>query len=280
MADEHSMLLKRLGYSGDARLLIVTCDGLGRSQAANAAIFDCLHAGLATSASLMVPCPWARHAARQYRGEDVGVSLTLNAPLDHYRWGPITQAPSLLDGDGGFPRTAADLWDHADLDEVRRELRAQIERAIYWGFDVSHLSSPGELLVLRPEFFDVLIELAVDFRLPVRLGAPGIEETAGFPLRKLASDEGVVFPDRVISSSKSDARASLERYLLELAPGVTELQVTPAYDTPEQRALDPSWPRQAADLGALTSDRHLRSMVERSGVELIGYRRLRALMRD
>lgn len=279
MVEEQSSLLRRLGYPADARVLIVTCDELGRSQAANSAIFDCLHAGLATSASLMVPCPWARDAARHYRGEDVGVSLTLNAPLDHYRWGPITQAPSLLDGDGGFPRTAADLWDHADLDEVRRELRAQVERAIYWGLDVSHLSSPGDLLLLRPEFFDVMIELALDFRLPVRLGGPTIEDTAGFPLRKLATDEGVVFPDRVISSTKSDARAVLERFLFELTPGVTELHVTPARDTPEQRALDPRWPRQVDDLRALTDDRHLRAMVERSGVELVGYRRLRTLMR-
>ena len=89
----------------------------------------------------MVPAPWARDAAAQYRGEDIGVGLTLNAEHDLYRWGPITHAPSLLDGDGGFPRTAADLWDHADLDEVRRECRAQLERAIYWGFDVSHLDA-------------------------------------------------------------------------------------------------------------------------------------------
>ena len=66
--------------------------------------------------------------------------LTLNAEHDRYRWGPITHAPSLLDGDGGFPRTIDDLWEHADLDEVRRECRAQIERAILWGFDVTHLA--------------------------------------------------------------------------------------------------------------------------------------------
>ncbi len=52
---------------------------------------------------LMVPCPWAREASSRYRGEDVGVHLTLNAEYELYRWGPITHAPSLLGGDGGFP---------------------------------------------------------------------------------------------------------------------------------------------------------------------------------
>ena len=118
----------------------------------------------------MVPCPWARDAAAMYRGEDVGVHLTLNSEWDTYRWGPITHSPSLLDGDGGFPRTVEDVWDHADLDEVRKECRAQLERAIYWGFDVSHIDSHMGTMQLRPEFFDIYLELAVDFRLPVAHG--------------------------------------------------------------------------------------------------------------
>ena len=121
----------------------------------------------------MVPCPWAREAAARYRGEDIGVHLTVNAEFELYRWGPITHAPSLLGGDGGFPQTIEDVWDHADLDEVRRECRAQIERAILWGFDVSHLDAHMGTLQLRPEFFDVYLDLAVDFRLPLRMAEPG-----------------------------------------------------------------------------------------------------------
>jgi predicted glycoside hydrolase/deacetylase ChbG (UPF0249 family) len=132
-------------------LLIVACDDLGLSYSSNIGVYDALRSGMATTAGLMVPCPWSREAASRYRGEDIGVHLTLNCEYDLYRWGPITQAPSLLDGDGGFPRTLADLWDHADLEEVRRECRAQIERAILWGFDVSHLSSHLGALEFRPE---------------------------------------------------------------------------------------------------------------------------------
>ena len=69
----------------------------------------------------------------------------------------------------GSPAPSQDAWDHADLDEVRRELRAQIERAILWGFDVTHLDSHMGTLQLRPEFFDVYLDLAVDFGLPMRL---------------------------------------------------------------------------------------------------------------
>ena len=48
----------------DARLLIVNCDDLGSSRAANVAIYEALRDGVATSATLMVPCPWARDSRR------------------------------------------------------------------------------------------------------------------------------------------------------------------------------------------------------------------------
>src|SRR5688500_12731762 len=183
-------LAERLGYPADAKLLILNCDDLGSSHAANVGVYESLREGLATSATLMVPCPWAREAAARYRGEDVGVHLTLNAEWDLYRWGPITHAPSLLDGDGGFPRTVADVWDHADLDEVRKELRAQIERAIIWGFDVSHLDSHMGTLQLRPEFFDVYLDLAVEFGLPLRLSGASRERALGCPIRRPATAGG------------------------------------------------------------------------------------------
>ena len=186
-------LAERLGHGPDARLVIVNCDDLGTCHAANAGCFEALRDGLATSASLMLPAPWAREAASRYRGEDVGVHLTVNAEWDLYRWAPITHAPSLLDGDGGFPRTVQEVWDHADLDELRRECRTQIERAILWGFDVSHLDSHMAALQQRPEFFDVYLDLAVEFGLPVRLSGADTERTIGFPFRRLAERAGVTF---------------------------------------------------------------------------------------
>src|SRR6478609_6112198 len=269
-------LAERLGYGPDARLLIINCDDLGVSQAANAGVYESLRTGLATSASLMVPAPWARDAAWRYRGEDIGVHLTLNAEFERYRWGPITQAPSLLDGDGGFPRTIEDLWDHADLDEVRRELRAQIERAILWGHDVSHLDSHMGALQLRPEFFDVYLDLAVEFALPIRLSGASTERAIGFPFRQLAAEEGVVFPDHLVVVGVGSRRV-LERIVYDLQPGVTEIYVHPALDTPEQRAIGDDWPGRVDDHHLMCFDTELPEMLRRARVERIGYRALRDL---
>lgn len=257
--------------------MIVNCDDLGSTHAANVGVYEALREGVATSASLMVPCPWAREAAARYRGEDVGVHLTLNAEHDLYRWGPITHAPSLLDGDGGFPRTIVDVWDHADLDEARRELRAQVERAILWGFDVSHLDSHMGTVQLRPEFFDIYLDLAVEFRLPIRLSGASTERSIGFPFRKLAADQGVVFPDHFILVSGVGSRRSIERAVMDLRPGVTEAYIHPAVDTPELRASHGDWAARVDDHDLVTRDHALRSMLQRVGVKLIGYRALRDL---
>jgi len=272
-------LAERLGFDADAKLLILTCDDLGLCHSANVGVYRSLRDGRASSASLMVPCPWAREAAAGYRGDDVGVHLTLNAELELYRWGPITQAPSLLDGDGGFPRTVDDLWDHADLDEVRRECRAQIERAILWGFDVSHLDAHLDALQNRPEFFDVYLELAVEFGLPLRLSGPSTETLAGFPFRALAAEAGLVFPDNLVEVPGVGARKALIDALAELEPGVTEVYLHPAVSSSELEALAPDWQARVDDYELLVDDHDLPAAVERAGAAVIGYRALRRLMR-
>ncbi|HUC36838.1 MAG TPA: polysaccharide deacetylase family protein [Acidimicrobiales bacterium] len=272
-------LAERLGYEPDAKLLILNCDDLGMCHSANVGVYEALRKGLATSASLMVPCPWARGAVAGYRGDDVGVHLTVNAEFDLYRWGPITHAPSLLDGDGGFPRTVADVWDHADLDEVRRECRAQIERAILWGFDVSHLDAHMGTMQIKAEFFDVYLELAVEFGLPMRLSGAGTENPIGFPFRQLASEEGVVFPDDLLYVNGVGSRSTLLDAVSGLGAGVTEAYLHPAVDSPELRDLAPDATARADDHRLLVSDPDLRELLEETGVTLLGYRPLRDLMR-
>jgi hypothetical protein len=271
-------LVERLGHPPAAKLVIIHADDLGLTRSANVGVYDALRHGVATSASLMVPAPWARDAAAGYRGEDVGVHLTLNSEWDNYRWGPITHSPSLYDGDGGFPRTLADLWDHADLDEVLKECRAQVERAIYWGFDVSHLISHQWALGGRPEFFDRYLELAVEFGLPMRLPSESTQRAIGFPFRKLAAEEGVMFPDRFVSA-RPGARRAVERALFELAPGVTELQVHPSVDTDELRAACPDWFGRVEDQHLVRHDPSLGDLLERAGAIRIGYRELRDMQR-
>jgi predicted glycoside hydrolase/deacetylase ChbG (UPF0249 family) len=268
-----------MGLVADAKAVILSCDDLGSCHAANIGVYEALRKGVATCASLMVPAPWARHAAHMYRGEDIGVHLTLNAEHENYRWGPITHAPSLLSGDGGFPDSIEDLWEHADLSEVRRECKAQIERAIAWGIDVTHLAPHLTAITLRPEFFDIYLDLAVDFRLPIRLPSTIEESSAGFPFRQLTRDEGIVFPDYFNHDWRAGSRERVLGDLSNLRPGITEIHVQPAIDTPEVRALGDVTLGWIEDHNFVVNDPTLREAIVETGAVMIGYRQLRDAMR-
>lgn len=272
-------LVEALGYEADARLLIISADQLGSTHAATAGGLSAIREGAATTGTVMMPGPWSRHAVdRATADDDLGVHLTLNAELDCFRWGPLTNAPSLLDGDGGFPRTVADLWDHADPDEVRRECRAQLERAKLWGLRATHLSTHLSALQQRPEFFDVLLDIAVEARLPLRLEGPAAQASAGFPFRDLAHEAGVVTPDH-FRLVRGGAEAHFRTVLDALAPGVTVVAFEPAIAAEEIRAIDPSATARMNDLAVLT-DRSLPSRIAASGAQLIGFAALHDLQQS
>ena len=270
-------LLERLGRDPGDRLVIITVDGLGASNAGNEAIREALDPAaprdpLVFSASLQVPCPWAPAGAliAVTNAWAVGVELTLNCAPEGYRWGSITHAPSLNDGSGSLPSTVNDVLDHADTPEVLRECRAQIGRSRHWGIDPAFLSSHLDAMVSRPEFFDVLMELANEFALPVRLPDPGVD--LGYDARGLAASEGVLTPDRVIQAPAGQGvRDAATAALDDLEPGVTEIVSRPAIDTPELRAMTPHWAARVDDSHLVTRDWGFRAMLQRAGAELIGW---------
>ena len=102
----------------------------------------------------------------------------------------------------------------------------------------------------------------------------------GFPVRQLAADEGVLFADRFATLPPVGTRAGLPRAArARSSPGVTEITLHPAVDTPELRAIATDWRARVADHVLLVADRGLDQVVAEAGVTLIGYRPLRDAMR-
>ena len=131
---------------------------------------------------------------------------------------------------------------------------------------------------LRPEFFDIYLDLAVDFQLPIRLPSTVGEREAGFPFRHLAAEEGVAFPDHFDNAWRAGSRERIRREIANLRPGVTEMHVQPAIDTPEVRAISPDAEGWVDDFD-LIMDPALREALDAAGAVRIGYRDLRDVMR-
>jgi hypothetical protein len=119
----------------------------------------------------------------------------------------------------------------------------------------------------------------VEFELPLRLSGASTERAIGFPFRRLAAEEGIVSPDHFLYVGGVGSRRVIEKAVFDLRPGVTEMYVHPATDTPELRAIGTDWASRVDDLHLVCHDSRLRTLLERSGAHLIGYRELRELQR-
>jgi len=75
------------------------------------------------------------------------------------------------------------------------------------------------------------------------------------------------------------SRKPFETVLGSLRPGVPELFVHPAVDTPELRDIAGDWESRVDDHQLVTADAALRASVDAAGATLIGYRELRDLQR-
>jgi predicted glycoside hydrolase/deacetylase ChbG (UPF0249 family) len=272
-------LAERLGYGPDDRILIVNCDDIGSSHACNVAAERSIRQGWATSATLMVPCPWAKEAVERFRDLDVGIHLTLTAEYPDYRWRALTGARSLHDNDGYMPFTIEEVFQNARLEEVEAECRAQIDQALAWGVDVTHIDNHMGALSYDPRFADIFLKVAVAYDLPLRLGSAAAERRAGLFAREPATRAGRLYPDYFVMQWGRPTRDVLHDYLPSLRPGVTEFCMHPVEDGPELQGYDKTqaWIR-THDYGCLM-DAELRAKIEGTGAKLISYRPLREAMR-
>ncbi len=293
---EPNPYLKRLGFAPDDRVAILHADDIGMCQASVAAFADLSAAGLISSGSVMVPCPWFLHAAqfaREHPQVDLGVHLTLTSEWETYRWGPIsTREPDtgLLDAEGCFPHRAETVWESAQPVAVQIELESQIRRAISAGMRPTHIDTHMGA-VAHVKLMEGYVSLAWAYHLPgmiPRLDEAGLlaegmdAEGAAIASRYLNELEASGLPliDHLRRMQLDYPENRLERTkqaLAALEPGITHFIIHPAADTPELRAITPDWTCRAADYQDFLTE-ELRATVRQLGLQVIGYRAIQDVM--
>lgn len=145
------------------KYLLLRCDDVGMCHSVNKAAEKLFESGIPVSVSVMFNCPWYQEAVeilKKYPEVSVGVHTTLNAEWKNYRWGPIlgkTAVPTLVDSLGYFFPSRSKLFaNKPKTDEIVKELRAQIERALNTGLKIDyidhHMSAAVQTLELREKF--------------------------------------------------------------------------------------------------------------------------------
>ena len=255
--------------------LIVKGDDLGAAHGINVATIEAHTRGVLTTTNVIVPGPWFPEAARLLKANptlDVGVHLALTSEWDNIKWRPLTHAPSIVDEDGYFfpqvqpragsqPKTSIkeSSWK---LDEIERELRAQITTAKRHIPHVSYTWNHMGFTSVAPEVADLVLRLSKEYGLVVPT-ALGIQRV------------GAVYESKDSGAVKADKLAAR---LEQLGPGLWLHIDHAATDDPEMAAYGhKGYEWVAADRRAVfeawTSPK-VREVITRRGIKLTNYREL------
>ena len=97
----------------------------------------------------------------------------------------------------------------------------------------------------RTDLYSIYLDLAEEFRLPVRMGSREFTATQGFQARERAEARGLLFNDHIIFPWPRRTRDVFFEEIPKLLPGVTEIFAHPVLDGDELRAYDPEMPGSA-----------------------------------
>jgi chitin disaccharide deacetylase len=259
------------GSGAEPVYLIIRSDDAGMSHSVNVALERLIASGLPVSVSVMFPTPWYQETVeilKRYPAVSVGIHLTLCSEWKNYRWGPVlgrTAVPTLVDADGYFFQSSRALYDNKpDLQEVEKELRAQIDRALKSGLKIDYVDYHMNTLMGRPDFRDLTERLAREYSL-------GMSTYFGEPRH-----------DPQYSAAPANKADSLVAMVNRLGPGFNMVVTHVGIDDAELGALldmntsnplpDMSKNRQG-ELDALTSAR-FREALKARDVQLLTYRQL------
>jgi len=252
--------------------LIIRGDDIGSCHTANVACIRAYKEGIEKSVEIMVPCSWFPEAVKMLNenpGLDVGIHLVLTSEWDNYKWRPLTCAPSLTDKDGYFyptiwPRRnapAGTALKDADwkIEEIEKELRAQIELGKRKVLHVSHVSFHMGCNSWDPKVKELCDKLANEYNLYIIPPEAGVRGFGGFGDAKTAEER----IDRFIKK------------LEELKPGTYLFIEHPGMNTAEMSAIGHTgYENVAQDRDAVTavfvSDKVKRA-IDRLGIKLISY---------
>jgi predicted glycoside hydrolase/deacetylase ChbG (UPF0249 family) len=256
-------------------VLIINAADFGMYPAVNTAVIRSVEEGIASSCSLMPPCPAAPHAMRLLRRHPqiaFGIHLTLVCDTARYRWGPVTakgKVPSLLDEAGQMflPAQAPRLLAQARLEEVEREFRAQVNAVAGAGLTPTHLDWHCLADGGRGDIFDLTVALAAENGLAVRAWLE--------PGRHKLRQQGLPVVDHeFLDSFRLDLDGKPARYaklLHDLPAGLSEWAVHPALGDQQSPSIDPGWRVRRTDYDFLTSP-HARVLLRSEQITVIDYR--------
>lgn len=278
------------------RYIIINADDFGRHAEINRAVEEGLVHGCLRSATVMpggAAFAGAIDIARRHEALGLGVHFTL---VDGHPILPPEEIPSLVGAEGDFlPDHTALLKRYlkggVNLEEVRRELAAQLQKVEATGIPISHVDSHQHMHTL-PGIIDIVLDLAARAGIravrtpltPLFAGAfGGLGQLVGrlglSTLARLAACKahrrGLLTPDNFagIVAGEAVSEGELLHLIAHLPQGTTEVMMHPGMKN-DVLQEDSGWQHDfEAELAAILSPR-VGEALRKAEVEPVNFRHL------
>ncbi|KKN28271.1 hypothetical protein LCGC14_0856030 [marine sediment metagenome] len=281
-------LSTRLGFSKNSKLLIIHADDAGLSHSENMATIESLKMGMVNSYSIMVPCPWYYEMACFAKSNpefDYGIHLTLTCEWEYYKFGPvlpISEVRSLVDENGHFYKKRENLKESASIEDVEKELDAQIKKALKFGLKPTHIDSHMYSVGTRPEFFEIYRALGKKYKLPIMISRQLMEMVG------LNPEENIKDGDLLIEKAHFGIFDYFEfgklgdyyaKVFDNLVSGLNIILIHPAFNDNEMKGITVNHPNfgsewRQIDFDSFTDQENI-SKLKKNNIELITWNDLK-----
>ena len=266
--------------------LIVNADDFGLSNLVNKGILHCFNHGILSSTSLMANSEGFENAteiAKKFKLK-VGVHLNLTTGKS------LTKQSSLTGPNNSFLKHNIKmiLLRKINLNDVKNELKMQIERVNDYGLRPTHLDGHQHVHIL-PGVVNIIIELAKEFnikkvRLPFQtqtfirtsfkrriIGL--IINHYALKAKKCFQKNSLKFPEHFYGLYETGSlnTEKLKNFIINLNDGITEIMCHPGYHDPNLKLKLKS--ERVTELKALTSP-IIKNLVKRHNIKLINFNKL------
>jgi predicted glycoside hydrolase/deacetylase ChbG (UPF0249 family) len=285
-------LAEKLGYPKDAKLLIIHADDAGLSRSVDSAVVSAFEKGRINSASIMVPCPdFPKLAAyaKQHSEFDWGIHLTFTSEWKNLKWSGVARSSeikSLLDQNGNLYATNEEVKKNARLEDIEKEMRAQIDKAISAGIKITHLDNHMGSILGSPEIIKIYQKIGKEYKLPVLIPmnmlhrmAPGLLpyiDTTGAVVNEFISAYSAVPADKW--------KDFYNQKIQNLKPGLNEFIFHLGFDNEEMKSITIDHP----DFGSAWRQRdydyatsvEFSELIKKQGIFLVTWRDIKRVQYD
>ena len=279
--EDFSSLVKKLGYSDDDKLLIIHADDLGLEESVNSTSFESLIKNTVSSASVMMTTEKIDDVALfsdQNPNLDLGVHLTVTSEWEILKWGGVLNDKdihSMLNNNNQFYWNKRKFIKFSDLDEVRKELQAQVDLALSLGINISHIDSHEGALFFDPDIFKMYLNLAKKNDL---LAFVPIQASIHFDENFPKPDHAIIF-DQFFMAEAGIKPNEMEKYYLDilnnLKPGLSQILVHLGLNNDKMKditvgKIDYGSLWRETDYNIINSEKFINTL-EKNNIKLINY---------